>query len=140
MTPTATHTQSVILPLRLVSESNQREHWATKARRVKQQRSTTWLLLRATLGAPSQWPLPLTITITRVAPRLLDTHDNLCASAKAVADGISDFLAGEYSKGQDRQDGLVFRYAQRRGKPKEYAVEIRVERDNDFPFKSLRRT
>lgn len=115
----------ITIPMRLVSEANQREHWAQKQRRVRAQREEVYLRL---WRSPHRRPtLPCTITITRIAPRMLDGHDNLSGSAKAVVDGMSDWLAGAYGTGEDRQVGLTWRYAQRPGKPKEYAVEITIE-------------
>ena len=52
--------------------------------------------LTPTLGRPTNppaFPLPCVVTLTRVAPRLLDEHDNLRASLKACVDGISQRLA-----------------------------------------------
>lgn len=114
-----------LLPLRLVSESNQREHWTTRHRRRKAQRETTYYWLRHWMPIPP--PLPLTITLTRVAPRMFDS-DGLVSSVKACQDACADWLCGAYGKGQDRQVGLTWIYRQRRGEPHEYAVEISVER------------
>lgn len=117
---------ATLIPLRTVSESNQREHWATRAKRVKMQRSTVFY----ELGAPwAQRTLresrPLVVLLTRIAPRSLD-DGNLEASLKAVQDAVADWLAGGYGTGQDRQPGLRWRYAQHRGSPGEYAVEISI--------------
>lgn len=111
---------TITLPLRLVSVLNTREHWAKRAKRAKEQR---WIV-SATLQAKRRnaaFVSPVVITITRVAPRQLDTHDNLRASAKAVVDGIADWL---HVRDNDRH--LEWRYAQERGKPREYAVRIEI--------------
>ena len=117
------------IPLRTVSESNQREHWARRAKRAKAQRSTIYYALRAAWCMLPETPYPLYLptvaTLTRIAPRALDSG-NLESSLKAVQDGVADWLVGGYGKGQDRQPGLRWRYAQRRGGPREYAVEISV--------------
>lgn len=117
------------IPLHTVSESNQREHWARRAKRVRLQRSTIFY----ELGAPwAQRTLresrPLVVILTRIAPRSLDPG-NLESSLKSVQDGVADWLAGNYGKGQDRQPGLVWRYRQRRGAPRAYAVEISITTD-----------
>lgn len=108
----------VTLPLRIQSTMNFREHWAAKAKRAKLHRTTAFTVLRAealfkgTTG-------PVTVTITRIAPRLLD-DDNAIAGCKNVRDGIADWL------GRDDGDPLVsWRYCQEKGK--EYAVRVRVE-------------
>lgn len=126
-TPPAARCHAVILdPLRTVSESNTREHWAAKARRVKMQRSTTYRWLRSLLPPGPSWTLPLTVTLTRIAVRTLDAG-NLEPSLKAIQDGCADYLAGEYLAGQDRQSGLTWQYAQRHGTAKQSAVEIVLE-------------
>ena len=104
----------ILTPLRTVSESNAREHWAATHRRAKHQRSTTYRWLQQLLGLACPLTLPLTITLTRIAPRDVDT-DNLCGALKHVQDACADYLAGAYLAGQDRQPGLTFRYQQRRG-------------------------
>jgi len=62
------------------------------------------------------------ITLTRIAPRRLDPGDNLNSSMKAVRDGIADALGID-----DGDARLTWKYAQRKGNPKEYAVEVEVE-------------
>ena len=112
--------------LHTVSESNQREHWARRAKRVRLQRTAVFY----ELGAPWAQQIlreyrPLVVILTRIAPRSLDSG-NLESSLKGVQDGVADWLAGDYGKGQDRQPFLHWRYAQRRGNPGEYAVEINI--------------
>lgn len=106
--------------LRLVSEANARDHWAVKARRVQRQRDLARMLTARPLWARKAWPLR--VTITRIAPRSLDS-DNLVGSAKAVRDGIADALGVD-----DKDPRVEWRVEQRKGRPGEYAVEVRVER------------
>ena len=107
----------VEVPIRTVSEMNARGHWAPRAARAKQHRQLThWTLL--TNSRPT---LPCTVTLTRIAPRGLD-GDNLQASFKATRDGVADWLDVD-----DRDPRVVWRYAQRRGECKQYAVEICIE-------------
>jgi hypothetical protein len=64
--------------------------------------------------------LPVTVVLTRIAPRRLD-GDNLQSGFKAVRDGVADWL------GVDDGSSLVdWQYFQRSGKAGEYAVEIEV--------------
>lgn len=111
-------------PFRTISEANtsQREHWAAKHKRAKGQRSTVYRWLRHLLPALPP-PFPLRVTLTRIAPRLLDSG-NLEPSVKHVQDGVADYLCGAYGQGEDRQPGLTWQYAQRRGQPREYGVTI----------------
>lgn len=123
------------IPIKTLSEANQRGvtrlAGIIKSRRVKSQREETYLHLLGTWGrrVPA---LPVTITLTRIAPRALD-GDNLSASLKACVDGVADWLALAYGAGQDRQEGLVFAYAQAKGGRKEYAVEVTITRTPTDP-------
>jgi hypothetical protein len=78
---------------------------------------------RAIMAArlPRRTPARLTITLTRIGVRNLDA-DNLANSFKHVQDGIADALGID-----DGDPLLTWRYGQRRGKPKEYAVEVALE-------------
>ena len=64
---------------------------------------------------------PLTITLTRIGPRTLD-DDNLAGGFKHVRDGVADWLGID-----DGDKRLTWRYEQRKGAPKEYAAEVRIE-------------
>lgn len=118
------------LPIRVISEANGREHWARKAARAKLHRSTARVamnLLNPTFDRVYDrfWlyddRVKLTVTLTRIAPRVLDS-DNLASGFKATRDGIADWLGID-----DGSPLLTWRYAQRRGAPKEYSVEVRIE-------------
>ena len=115
--------------LKTISESQEtgisRLAGILKTRRIREQRSITFLELIQAWGMKAPG-LPLTITMTRIAPRQLDSG-NLEACLKHVQDGIADWLCGQYGKGQDRQEGLAWQYAQMRGKAREYAIEVAVE-------------
>lgn len=112
----------VELPMRLVNPLNGTHgHWAVKSRLRKQQRSTISLVMGAHIRIAGIVP-PCRVTVTRIAPRALDRHDGLPASAKAVVDGISDAMGI-----RDDDARVEWRIEQRRGRPKQYAVEIRVE-------------
>jgi hypothetical protein len=62
----------------------------------------------------------LTIVLTRVAPRKLDT-DNLASGFKAVRDGIAEWL--QIDDGDNRLD---WQYRQRNGGVKVYRVEVEI--------------
>jgi len=110
---------TITLPIRTVSEANRRDHWAKKAKRIAEQRvmvdmccSTPFCRLRMLL--------PCLARLTRVAPRELD-DDNLRGALKAVRDGVADALGVK-----DNDPRVTWEYAQRRGKPREYAVTITI--------------
>lgn len=118
----------VLLPVRTWSEANQRGHWGKRARRAKKQREAARLLVRAArVVLPASGPV--VITLTRIAPRALDT-DNLVSGLKAVRDGLADALRVD-----DGSSRIEWCYAQGRGKPGEYAVrvEIRAVPDDGAP-------
>jgi hypothetical protein len=113
------------IPVKTVSESNQRIHWAVKAKRSRHQRSVSRIVTRGALVRASRLgdgfrTHTMTITITRIAPGTLDS-DNLASSQKAVRDGIADALCVD-----DGSPLITWIYSQRRGKPREYSVEVKI--------------
>ncbi|MCP4242356.1 MAG: hypothetical protein GY772_17515 [bacterium] len=109
--------QRLSVPLRLVSEANAREHWRGRHRRRRAQRGQLALVASASFSRPA---LPCKISMTRVAPRALDS-DNLVSSFKASRDGICDWLGVD-----DRSDQITWAYAQRKGAVREYALEVEI--------------
>lgn len=69
------------------SGANQREHWAAKAARVKHERA----MARLVLSSRTPPALPVVVTLTRCAPRLLD-DDNAVGAMKAVRDEVAAWL------------------------------------------------
>jgi len=112
------------LPLRTVPESNRGgEHWATKSKRHNQQK----LLMKAAMRTCDIKP-PCKITLTRIAPRPLDSHDNLASSFKWVVDSIASLLTGDRVSGRaDSHPGLFFAYNQEKRGVREYVIKIRIE-------------
>jgi hypothetical protein len=110
----------VEMDMKIVSVANMRLHWAAKARLTKSQRQKTRNALAAVAQSFGVEVLPVTVVLTRVAPRRLD-GDNLQSGFKAVRDGVADWL------GVDDGSSLVdWQYAQRSDGPKVYKVEIEV--------------
>lgn len=112
---------TVTLPIRAESVSNLREHWRNRASRAKSHRTQAWAELRAADKEPRLLG-PVRVTVTRIAPRPLDSHDNLRASLKACVDGVADWLGVK-----DNDARVTWAYAQERGAPKTYAVRLTVE-------------
>lgn len=107
----------ITVPVRTQSITNQRIHHMKLARQKRSERdavSWSWRQARP------QVKLPMVVKLTRVAPRELD-DDNLVASCKAVRDQIAAELDVD-----DRDKRIKWEYAQRKGKTREYAVEIEV--------------
>lgn len=108
----------ITLPIKLVSEANQREHWAKKAARVKRQRGIVRVALMAATTAAERATLPSEVVITRIAPRRLD-DDNAVGACKAVRDSIAAVFGFD-----DRNQAVRWTVNQERGAAKEYAVRI----------------
>ena len=111
----------VLVPVRIVSEANSREHWRKSAVRKKAHRSTAMLLCRAAHG----WQVPTPgqryrVLMTRIAPRQLDS-DNLASGFKAARDGIADAM------GIDDGSPLIdWQVAQEKGEPNVYAARVQI--------------
>ena len=107
------------VPIRIRNGCNLREHWGLRAKRVKRERSAIAVAMIATAlthGIPS---LPITVTLTRLAPRRLD-DDNAIAGMKAIRDAVADAFGID-----DADPRVEWRYAQERSKA--YAVRISIE-------------
>ena len=114
----------VMVPIRTVSVANLREHWAKKAKRAKSERDAVAYVLRPRLrDEPLGAWVPGTVTITRIAPRRLD-DDNAVRAQKSVRDEVAAQLGVD-----DRDPRVTWRVEQRRGRVREYAVEILIESD-----------
>jgi len=113
--------REVTLPLRLVTLENQREHWAKKAKRAKEQRGLAVLALGGCLLIPPGHYRGWQVTLTRIAPRELDPG-NFHASFKHVQDGVADWLGID-----DGSKVIQWLYEQEKGRPREYAVRIHIE-------------
>ena len=115
----------VSIALKTRSEMNNREHWRFTAKRAREQRGTTAIVMQPYAFRLKGY-FPLLVTFTRISPGSgLDAHDNLPSSMKHVCDGLCDVLGIS-----DRDPRIAFRYDQRRGKRGEYGVEIRLERSD----------
>lgn len=110
----------VTIPFRLSSPGNgSQKDWRTKAKQRATQRRVVAAVLRERQPLPST---PVVVTLTRVGPRPLD-DDNLAASFKSVRDEVASALGC----GDSLKDPIKWVYEQRRGEPKKYAVEIKIE-------------
>lgn len=101
-----------VLPVRILSTANMREHHFTKARRIKKLRELGICITSV--------PLPVTVTLVRVAPIALD-GDNLQNAFKGLRDGIADRFGVP-----DNHPGLHWKYDQRKAGVREYGVEVVV--------------
>lgn len=113
------------LPIKTVSESNTSEHWSKSHKRHKtQKKQIAWWWL--TLEDKPQ--LPCCVKLTRIAPRALDSHDNLPTALKWIADAIAAKLVPNKQAGRaDDSKEITWSYDQKKGQPKEYAVLIEIQ-------------
>ncbi len=65
----------------------------------------------------------LVVTLTRVAPRELDSHDNLRTSLKPIADAVTDLVGLP----NDRDPRISWKYAQASDGLRFYAVDVLIE-------------
>ncbi len=86
----------VRMNMKIVSVANMRLHWAVKAKLVRDHRTRTRMSLAAAAQSSGLEMLPVTVVLTRVAPRRLD-GDNLQSGFKAVRDGVADWLGNRWN-------------------------------------------
>jgi hypothetical protein len=91
-----------------------------KAAKRKKQRTAASLMTISSLPTVDAPLGPCVVTLRRVSPRALD-GDGLQAALKSVRDGIADALGIN-----DGSDAVTWVYQHRRGKPREYAVEVEI--------------
>ena len=111
----------VKVPIRLRSEANLQEHWSKKHKRKKDIKRAILIAL-AGVEKPS---LPCYITLTRIAPRSLDSADNMGMACKSAIDTVADWLIPGLAPGRaDGDPELKFELKQKKGEVREYALEI----------------
>lgn len=114
-------TTTISIPnMKLGAALNARVHWSRRAARSKNERIVIATYLRCHCR-PTLEPTcpPTTCTLARIAPRMLD-DDNLAGAFKAVRDEVASFFGVD-----DGPKGpIAWRYEQRKGEPKQYAVQI----------------
>lgn len=121
---------SFSVPVKILSEANNTDHWSKKKARKDETRKKIklkWLVI----GSPTV-KLPCIIKITRIAPRELD-FDNLVYSMRNITNIIADLLIPGLAPGRaDGDKRLKFEYLQRKI-PKTYSVEIEITTEKTTP-------
>lgn len=113
---------TVVVPIKLPSLANMRGSWPRKARTVKVIRDSVAWHLAARATRPDLLLVDgLTVTMVRIAPRVLD-DDNLQGACKPVRDEIARWLGLR----DDRDVRIVWCCDQRRGAAREHGVEITI--------------
>ena len=108
---------AVEIPVKIISTANARLNRFKLASMNKSHRMAARNAMAQVAQAPA---LPLTIVLTRIGPKTLDT-DNLAGGFKAVRDGIADWLGVD-----DGSSQLDWQYLQRSAGAGVYAVEVEV--------------
>lgn len=111
------------LPVRVKNITNERMHWAAKARYSKQLREAARNFTNAKMCREDKAHSAYVVTLKRCSTtaQKMDAGDNLPAAMKPIRDGIADALGID-----DGSDRIEWRYEQE--KTGEYAVEVRIER------------
>lgn len=120
------------IPMKTVSESNRTsEHWTKKAKRHKKQQQVIRYILNTQEKPPY---FPVKVTLTRIAPRSLDSHENLPMAFKWITDAISDWLIPGLAKGRaDSDKRIQWEFEQQKGNVREYAILITISSINNIP-------
>ena len=118
------------LPLKTASEGNCSEHWAKKAKRHKLQKNKIKAVL---LKERPPITIPCSVCLTRIAPRELDSHDNLPISMKYVSDALAEYLVPGKAVGRaDDCKEIVWAYKQEKGGVREYAIRIEISSEYEI--------
>lgn len=111
----------ICVDIRVISESNIREHWSKAAKRHRDQKFIT---TQALIYANASKSLPVDITMIRMGKRHLDS-DNLQSAFKYVRDAISEyFIEGTLPGRADDHKDLYWHYDQQ--KSSQYYIVIKI--------------
>ncbi len=112
---------STVIPIRLISEANNHDHWAKKYSRQKKQQQRIkleWLHLRPDIK------LPCEIHLIRYGRKLFD-DDNYIHSCKAIRDQLADCIIPGLCPGlADSCKEITWKYSQKITKT--YALQIDI--------------
>lgn len=124
---------TLTIPVKTVSEGNLRQHWATVSNRKKKQRQLVRLWLN-TVGVNFDINGVFSLKVTRIAPRRLDSHDNLGSSLKTVIDAVCEWLAPGLATGRADSSEIVKEIltAQEKGAKRTYEVKVEITRVGAF--------
>lgn len=104
--------------IKTVSEANQREHWAAKSKRKKQQQRDFSILWRQRKGCNIE--PPSVVTFTRHACRVMDS-DNLAGAFKHIRDQLAREIGID-----DGDERVHYRYDQKRIPKREHYFTVDI--------------
>ncbi len=115
---------SFTVPIEVISEANQSEHWTSGYKRHKKQKK---LILYYCNQLSLYRNIPLTIKLIRISPRKLDSEDNLPMSFKWIKDAIADILIPGKAAGR-ADDSPLFKWEfdQEKGNVGEKKIRIEI--------------
>ena len=114
--------------MKILSVSNLSENrWSKSSRNRTQKNNVKAYFLKHRPNVE----LPCTVRLTRIAPRMLDAHDNLPMSMKWIVDSMADcIIPGKKAGRADDCKQITWIYNQERGRPKEYALRVEIMKDD----------
>lgn len=116
------------LPIKTASEGNSRENHFAKWRRHEDQKDR---IKKHFLSEKPKIKLPCTCVLTRIAPRMLDEHDNLPMAFKFITDQLAALIIGNDVPGRaDSDKRIKWEFKQKKGKTKEYAINVEISFDS----------
>lgn len=107
------------IPIRVISEANQREHWGARYERKQVQQEATRVCLIQAMHK-RKIVFPCAVTLTRIGAKPLDT-DNLAGSFKHVQDAIAG-----YFQINDGNPTIKYEYAQEPNGKRDYSVRVEI--------------
>jgi hypothetical protein len=113
---------TIDVPIRTVSEANNREHWRVKNKRKLTQQAAVAAYWIHTVAVPAKSipQRPYLVTLSRIGKRMLD-DDNLASSFKGVRDQVAKMLKVD----DGNRAAVLWKYRQEIGKS--YAVRIHIK-------------
>lgn len=111
------------LPVHVEGTVNANRGWRGGASKSKAQREAVRAIIGTRIRCIEHPLTEYAVTFTRVAPGTLD-DDNLVSAFKACRDEVAALMGRDDKPGS----GVHWRYAQRKGPPRTYAIEIEVRR------------
>ena len=87
-----------------------------------------WVVKKVFLDNKYNFKLPVEITLTRVASKSLDEHDNLRVAMKWIVDSISAEIIKDFRPGRaDDCKQITWKYDQKKGKLRENYTEVLIK-------------
>lgn len=100
------------IPIKTVTGLNAREHWRTRAARVKKERQATSLIVKP-------FPTPCIVRLVRLSVATVD-DDNLPGACKAIRDEIAKLCGC----GDSPRDPITWVYAQEKCKRGQFGIKV----------------